>query len=237
MNSSQMDDKIFRLSGAEIRRLMLNYRIKIEDLAKHMGVTQKRVRYVRQYGISGKGWVQDWHQGIREMRKKTLGYNPKRKFKRKSRRNPFSAIQPGDRVVFMRYAGRGRNGPEYKRASGKAVMRGPHGWVLNTGGRHGTPAVVDERAYVSGGTKKTKRNPNYRDMIPTKYSALGRSFDSVEAASEWARQKILNDGKSAHPIDIIEKQDMLPSHVLYTIDPKYVKSAYNPKKKKYRRRK
>jgi hypothetical protein len=26
--------------------------------------------------------------------------------------------------------------------TGRAVMKGPHGWVLNLGGRHGTPGIA-----------------------------------------------------------------------------------------------
>ena len=43
------------------------------------------------------------------------------------------SIGHGDRVTF-----RDRFGQE---RTGKAVMRGPAGWVLNMGGAHGTPAV------------------------------------------------------------------------------------------------
>ncbi len=49
-------------------------------------------------------------------------------------------IQPGDRVYIKDRFGAVR--------SGKAVMRGPAGWVLNMGGAHGTPAVADEKNIV-----------------------------------------------------------------------------------------
>lgn len=32
---------------------------------------------------------------------------------------------------------------------GRAVMKGPYGWVLNMGGRHGTPKVIDDRAVIT----------------------------------------------------------------------------------------
>jgi len=44
------------------------------------------------------------------------------------------SIRPGDRVTIINHVG--------QRHTGTAVMRGPHGWVLNMGGRHGTPAVA-----------------------------------------------------------------------------------------------
>lgn len=43
------------------------------------------------------------------------------------------SIGYGDRVTFRNRFGQER--------TGKAVMRGPAGWVLNMGGAHGTPAV------------------------------------------------------------------------------------------------
>jgi hypothetical protein len=53
-------------------------------------------------------------------------------------------IKPGDRVTILVPAGRGRNGQEYKESTGRAVMRGPAGWVLNMGGRYGTPGIACE---------------------------------------------------------------------------------------------
>jgi hypothetical protein len=31
---------------------------------------------------------------------------------------------------------------------GRAVMKGPAGWVVNIGGRHGTPKVVGESNFI-----------------------------------------------------------------------------------------
>lgn len=53
--------------------------------------------------------------------------------------------RPGDVVEYWQYAGRGLEGPEYKPASGKVVIKNPASLVLNIGGKWGTPAVVDER--------------------------------------------------------------------------------------------
>src|SRR5271157_3434690 len=61
-----------------------------------------------------------------------------------------ASIHPGDRVTIMRPTGMGRGGQEWAQASGKAVMRSSHGgWVLNMGGKHGTPGLVDETNIVS----------------------------------------------------------------------------------------
>jgi hypothetical protein len=54
------------------------------------------------------------------------------------------SIKPGDRVTILVPAGIGRHGQEYKESTGRAVMRGPAGWVLNMGGRYGTPGIAGE---------------------------------------------------------------------------------------------
>lgn len=61
-------------------------------------------------------------------------------------------ISVGDRVTVVDRFG--------KQRTGRAVMRGPYGWVLNMGGRHGTPFVAVPECIVkiskrakSGGVK------------------------------------------------------------------------------------
>lgn len=63
----------------------------------------------------------------------------------------YASIGPGDRVTIIN-----RFGQEH---SGKAVMKGPAGWVLNMGGPHGTPAIADERNVVK--VKKAKKPGRY----------------------------------------------------------------------------
>ncbi len=58
------------------------------------------------------------------------------------------SIRPGDRVEILIYAGMGRNGPEWTPKTGRAVMLGPAGWVLNMGGRHGTPGIATDKSFV-----------------------------------------------------------------------------------------
>jgi hypothetical protein len=66
----------------------------------------------------------------------------------------YNDIQVGDRVVCLVHAGIGRNGPEKKEKAGKVVMRSLHGgWVLNGGGKHGTPVVVDANNFVRASRK------------------------------------------------------------------------------------
>ena len=52
-----------------------------------------------------------------------------------------SAVCVGDRVTISDRFG--------EHHTGRAVMRGPAGWVLNMGGPHGTPAIADVQNIVS----------------------------------------------------------------------------------------
>jgi len=54
--------------------------------------------------------------------------------------NGFADISAGMRVTIRT--------PQGQERSGRAVMLGPVGWVLNMGGRYGTPAVATERNFV-----------------------------------------------------------------------------------------
>jgi len=58
-----------------------------------------------------------------------------------------AAIGPGDRVTIVNRFG--------QESTGKAVMRGPAGWVLNMGGKYGTPAIATEANVVK--VKKAKK--------------------------------------------------------------------------------
>ena len=63
-------------------------------------------------------------------------------------------IHPGDRVTITT--------PQGQEVTGKAVMRGPSGWVLNMGGKHGRPGIATEENVV--GVKPAK-TPGERKMI------------------------------------------------------------------------
>tara|TARA_A100001035_G_scaffold201365_1_gene161677 strand:- start:2579 stop:2803 length:225 start_codon:yes stop_codon:yes gene_type:complete len=64
----------------------------------------------------------------------------------------FIDIQTGDTVYFST--------PHTTEMKGRAVMRGPHGWVVNMGGRHGMPGVVTERNYIKH-RKGRNRKPDH----------------------------------------------------------------------------
>ena len=54
-----------KLSAQEIRRLMRAHSKTIRGLAAAMNVPMTRVRYVRERGVSGDGFVTDWLEAIR----------------------------------------------------------------------------------------------------------------------------------------------------------------------------
>lgn len=62
-----------------------------------------------------------------------------------------AAIRAGDRVTIMT--------PHKQKHTGRAVMRGPYGWVLNMGGRHGIPAVATEANIVGVKPSRARKNP------------------------------------------------------------------------------
>ena len=64
-------------------------------------------------------------------------------------------IRHGDRVTILT--------PHGSKLTGKAVMRGPYGWVLNLGGAHGTPGIATAENIVS----VRKANPSQRTKIST----------------------------------------------------------------------
>ena len=67
----------------------------------------------------------------------------------------YASIRPGSRVQFLVPAGRsidrstGRLVTDHATMTGRAVMRGPAGWVVNAGGKYGTPKVVTPESFVS----------------------------------------------------------------------------------------
>jgi hypothetical protein len=64
----------------------------------------------------------------------------------------YNEIQVGDTVYFST--------PHSAELKGRAVMKGPAGWVLNCGGRHGTPRVVSEKNFIKL-RKGRNRRPDY----------------------------------------------------------------------------
>lgn len=106
-------------------------------------------------------------------------------------------IRPGDRVTILDRFG--------KRRTGRAVMRGPHGWVLNMGGRHGTPAVADDSNIVAVRPKKGAKgligNSSLHERIA---KALGWTVKDVQSFSLPALRELVRDKhpKLAHEITL-----------------------------------
>lgn len=67
-----------------------------------------------------------------------------------------ATIRPGDRVTIWIPAGLGRNGQEWKQATGTARIVSPGHVALNMGGRFGTPGVATESNLVS--VRKARRS-------------------------------------------------------------------------------
>jgi len=44
-----------------------------------------------------------------------------------------------------------------KQHTGRAVMKGPHGWVLNLGGKYGTPGIASDVNVTNVRCTKRKR--------------------------------------------------------------------------------
>lgn len=91
---------------------------------------------------------------------------------------------------------------EYRQRSGRAVMRGPAGWVLNMGGRYGTPGICTRENFVRiGGPTKLKL---LTKAITTKLLKNGAHRDKDHApvvkffypcgAATWLISELDSDG-------------------------------------------
>jgi hypothetical protein len=73
----------------------------------------------------------------------------------------YEDIGPGDHVKFNHPLRGSDKVPQ--QGKGKVVMKGPAGWVLNTGGKHGTPGIVSADNYVSH--RKAKKSVKEDEII------------------------------------------------------------------------
>tara|TARA_B100000614_G_scaffold262909_1_gene300689 strand:+ start:177273 stop:177572 length:300 start_codon:yes stop_codon:yes gene_type:complete len=67
-----------------------------------------------------------------------------------------ASIRPRDRVTILRPNGKGRDGIEWKEATGRCVIapgRHQSHATLNMGGPHGTPGIADARNLVRVGQR------------------------------------------------------------------------------------
>lgn len=123
----------------------------------------------------------------------------------RKRNSILDSIRRGDRVTIVNRFGQER--------TGKAVMRGPHGWVLNMGGRYGTPAVATEGNIVKVGSRRNAGRGSFRKTkkqlrkkgvtmrsskrrkhtIKKSFEGTGRSAESLLAwgpGSKWRRANL-----------------------------------------------
>lgn len=68
-----------------------------------------------------------------------------------SDRKTFNDLKPRQTITFLIPNGIGRNGAEFKEKTGKIVMAFDTHVVVDGGGGHGTPHVVNEKNFVRKG--------------------------------------------------------------------------------------
>ena len=76
-------------------------------------------------------------------------YTLRRRYGRAELPSLFSLITAGSRVTIVNRFG--------QEATGRAVMRGPYGWVLNMGGPHGRPDIASDENVVKVSSPKGAR--------------------------------------------------------------------------------
>lgn len=52
------------MDGREVKRLMRVHHVTIRELRERMGITMKRIRHVRERGLTDRNVIRDWVQGI-----------------------------------------------------------------------------------------------------------------------------------------------------------------------------
>lgn len=98
--------------------------------------------------------------------------------------NIIDAISPGDLVTIRT--------PHGQEISGRAVMLGPHGWVISISGTRGQPRIATDDNITKVKPKRKKRNPNS--------TSIGRSAD-------WGWTEPANDDDD----DFVETVDDRPA--------------------------
>jgi peptidoglycan hydrolase-like protein with peptidoglycan-binding domain len=89
----------------------------------------------------------------------TARFSPARQQTPPGSAEEFAKIGPGDRVTILT--------PHGQERSGRVVMRGPAGWVLNLGGAHGTPGIAHE-----GNVVKVRKQRKLREIAADVVAAL-----------------------------------------------------------------
>jgi hypothetical protein len=94
--------------------------------------------------------------------------------------NGYDDIGPGDHVKFNHPLRGSDKVPQ--QGKGRVVMKGTHGWVVNAGGKHGTPQVVTRDNYVSHRkAKKTVKEEQIQESTDDYHGVLTRhGYKQVE---------------------------------------------------------
>ena len=76
--------------------------------------------------------------------------------------------------------------------TGRAVMRGPCGWVLNMGGPHGTPAVATEETIEQVQPQGSKAIGHWRrsSLMTTDMAAAPRRWVALQDSSGGCTQAV-----------------------------------------------
>jgi len=113
------------------------------------------------------------------------------------------AIHPGSRVTIVDRFG--------KQHSGRAVMLGPAGWVLNMGGPHGTPGIADAENIVKVKNPYEDGSPKTREEI---HAARRKEQAEVKRALAAAgiRAKVSHGRGTAWGWLHIDVLNTLPAH-------------------------
>jgi hypothetical protein len=87
--------------------------------------------------------------------------------------NTLNQVKAGFRVTIRVPGGIGRDGIEWVERTGTAVMSGPAGWVLNMGGRYGTPGIATPESFVSHDNGKALRAKANRQARHEAFTSCG----------------------------------------------------------------
>jgi hypothetical protein len=97
---------------------------------------------------------------------------------RKTNSGMSEKVQPGARVSFVDHDGKIR--------TGRAVMRSSSGgWVLNMGGRYGTPAVVDDSSITRVSSRPRAKNPEL--LVVSNNPQRRKSTMRRRKSTPWSR--------------------------------------------------
>ena len=119
----------------------------------------------------------------------------------------YDDIGPGDHVKFNHPLRGSDKVPQ--QGKGKVVMKGPAGWVVNMGGKHGTPGIVSKDNYVSHrkAVKKMTENQMIDSMTedespkpavdPKKQAARKRANENRKERESVMRDMGLKKAKGA----------------------------------------